>query len=87
MLAFELCADNKTNGPAPRSPRGRYIHGFQKDFEILTHQTTEQFPILPRHIFNELGPREDSRVSTSCLYVCLSLHAGALTFCICGCSD
>ena len=40
-----LFADNKLDGPSPLCPKGQHsFHDFQKEFHMLTRQTTEQFP-------------------------------------------
>jgi len=57
MLAFKLCADNKSDGPCPLSP-----HCFQKQFLILIGQITGQLSTLLQSILNELRCMEDSRV-------------------------
>ena len=60
------------------------IHDFQKESQILSHLTREQFPTLPQLILNALWSREYSSISASCSHVASSLHDRALT-CICGC--
>lgn len=54
MLTFELCADNDQNGPSPLLPGWRGVHDFQKEFLILTCQTTGQFSTSSQCILNVL---------------------------------
>uniref|UniRef100_A0AAR2JH80 EGF like repeats and discoidin domains 3 n=1 Tax=Pygocentrus nattereri TaxID=42514 RepID=A0AAR2JH80_PYGNA len=65
-------------------PGGCGVHDFQKEFQsLLDHRT---FSASPLSILNELGPRESSGISRSCLCIVSSLHGRVLT-CTSGCNN
>jgi len=89
MQAFKLSANTKQDGSSPLQNGGCRNRYFQKELQILTHLTTEQFSALPRSILNELWPREDGSVYCYLTVVSgsrmvFSLHDRAVS-CISGC--
>ena len=64
MQAFELSADNKLDGLSPLYYTGQGVHGFQEEFQILIHLTTELSSIL-----SQLWCREDGGISGLCSHL------------------
>lgn len=72
IKAFELCADNKSDGLSTLLPRRHWVSDIQKEFLILTYQIRGQFSISPQSILNGIRPREGSSISCiSCLFLCV----------------